>query len=150
MEVTLRTATPGDVGALAALLGELFETEADFEVDRAKQIAGLRLLIDSSKDCVMVAESTGSIVAMCSVQTFISTAEGGRVGMLEDMVVARACTGQGVGRRLLSAMEDWAAQHGLTRLQLLADRTNHGALAFYRRMGWSQTQLICLRKAPAV
>ena len=31
-------------------------------------------------------------------------------------------------------------------MQLLADRTNHPALDFYRRQGWQHTQLICLRK----
>ncbi len=150
MDITLRKAQTGDVEDLAALLAELFAIEADFEVDTAKQVTGLRLLIDSDQDCVMVAESAGRVIAMCSVQTFISTAEGGRVGVLEDMVVARGFTGKGVGRRLLSAMEHWAATRGLTRLQLLADRDNGPALAFYARLGWSPTRLVCLRKTPSI
>jgi GNAT superfamily N-acetyltransferase len=149
-QVALRQATLADVDELVDLLGQLFEMESDFEVDPAKQAAGLRLLIESGRGCVLVAEYDRRVIAMCSVQIYISTAEGGEVGLLEDMVVSREITGCGIGRRLLSAMEAWAAQKGLTRLQLLADRHNAPALAFYDRMGWSRTQLICLRKSLAV
>jgi hypothetical protein len=33
----------------------------------------------------------------------------------------------------------------VSRLQLLADRSNVPALDFYRIMGWHMTELICLR-----
>jgi hypothetical protein len=35
---------------------------------------------------------------------------------------------------------------GMTRLQLLADKSNSPALAFYTRQGWQSTQLFALRK----
>lgn len=31
-------------------------------------------------------------------------------------------------------------------MQLVADRNNTQALAFYDRLGWRRTQLLCLRK----
>jgi GNAT superfamily N-acetyltransferase len=62
------------------------------------------------------------------------------------MVVSASYRGTGVGRRLMAAIEMWARQRGMTRLQLLADRTNFAALDFYDKMGWCPTQLICLRR----
>ena len=46
---------------------------------------------------------------------------------------------------LLDAACTWAAMHGVTRLQLLADSTNALALAFYRKAGWTTTKMINLR-----
>jgi GNAT superfamily N-acetyltransferase len=83
---------------------------------------------------------------MASIQTLISTAEGGPVGLVEDVVVAKSWRGRGIGQNLLEALGDWARQHGLTRLQLLADRHNRNALDFYAKDGWQPTALICLRK----
>ncbi|MEY2669237.1 MAG: hypothetical protein RJA59_1875, partial [Pseudomonadota bacterium] len=76
-----------------------------------------------------------------------STAEGAASVWVEDMVVAAASRRLGVGRRLLRAVEEWGATRGATRLQLLADRENRSALAFYASLGWTGTQLVCLRRA---
>ena len=84
---------------------------------------------------------------MATVQILISTAEGGHVGQVEDVVVREDCRRRGVGRRLMTALTAWADQRGLMRLQLLADRLNQQALCFYCKMGWRVTGLVCLRKA---
>jgi hypothetical protein len=47
----------------------------------------------------------------------------------------------------MAALVDGAVAHGLVRLKLLADGGNRPALAFYRKTGWQETQLICLRKS---
>jgi GNAT superfamily N-acetyltransferase len=65
---------------------------------------------------------------------------------VEDVVVEAAWRGQGLGRRLLAALADWAGEQGISRLQLLADRNNQPALDFYRQLGWQTTALICLRQ----
>jgi hypothetical protein len=39
----------------------------------------------------------------------------------------------------------WARASGLARLQLLADRRNRLALAFYDRLAFQATNMICLR-----
>lgn len=46
----------------------------------------------------------------------------------------------------MSAIENWARDRGVTRLQLLADLTNARALDFYDHLGWQSTRLICLRR----
>ncbi len=83
---------------------------------------------------------------MCSVQILISTAKGGKVGLVEDVVVSKNYQGHGVGRTLMSAIDNYAKELGLSRLQLLADTDNHPAIGFYTNMGWVHTNLICLRK----
>ncbi len=148
MEITIRAAEPGDLDGLVRLLETLFAIEADFAFDAGRQRAGLALLLASGKDCVLAAEHAGNIVGMCTAQTVISTAEGGPVGWVEDVVVAPEYAGRGIGRRLLKHLEAWAIRNGLARLQLLADRHNGAALGFYDRLGWRRTELIALRKFP--
>jgi ribosomal protein S18 acetylase RimI-like enzyme len=144
--ITIRNAESPDVAQLAELLKELFAIEADFVFDRDKQVSGLKQLLDSGKDRVVVAESDKRIVGMCSLQTLISTAEGGPVGLLEDLIVTAEFRHQGIGEKLLAAAVDQAERQGLKRLQLLADKNNLPALKFYEKQAWRQTQLICLRK----
>jgi GNAT superfamily N-acetyltransferase len=146
MDVTIRPAEMTDLDTLVNLLSELFAIEEDFVFDPSKQRAGLALIVGSGKDRVLIAEHEGRVIGMCSVQTLISTAEGGRVGLVEDMVVSKAFLGQGIGRRLLGELERWADETGLTRLQLLADRSNRPALSFYDKLGWRRTELVGLRK----
>lgn len=146
MNVVIRPARAGDVETLVALLGTLFSIEADFVFDPDRQRRGLALLIESRADLVLVAEFEEQVIGMCSVQTLISTAEGGWAGLVEDMVVAKDFRGKGIGKRLLSEIERWAGETGLTRLQLLADLANEPALAFYDRLGWQRTALVGLRK----
>lgn len=148
MVITIRNAQPNDADAMTALLGELFSMEADFTVEPKRQQRGLALMLDGclKHRCIKVAEMDSRVVGMCSAQLLISTAQGGMVALIEDMVVNSGFKGRGIGRQLMDAIEQWARDHGATRLQLLADRDNQPALAFYKRLAWQSTQLICLRK----
>ncbi len=147
--ITIRFATSEDIPQLLCLLETLFSIEADFSIDSPKQSKGLELLLLSTKDGVWVAELSGTnkIVGMCSIQTMISTAEGGFVGLLEDLVVMSDYRQHGIGAKLLAEAINWSKAQGLKRLQLLADKNNADALAFYQKQGWLETQLICLRAA---
>jgi GNAT superfamily N-acetyltransferase len=142
----LRRAVADDIDSMLGLLETLFNLEQDFAPSRAKQHSGLELLLKADNAYAVVAEHAGEVVAMATLQVMISTAEGGPVGLIEDVVVAAPHRGRGIGRALMNHLTQWAAKEGLLRLQLLADRDNRPALTFYRKQGWSRTSLIALRK----
>lgn len=142
----VRPARAEELDHLIHLLGLLFTIEEDFSVDNEKQREGLRLLVENDRACVLVAEHGGQVIGMCTGQLVISTAEGGPSVLVEDVVVAPEHRGQGVGRALMAALTEWANNRGATRMQLLADRNNPPAFAFYERLGWTSTALICLRR----
>ncbi len=145
-EVRVRKAAFNDIDGLIPLLKSLFSIEADFTFNEALQRRGLMLLEPCENRCVLIASSRDRIIGMASIQTLISTAEGGLSGIIEDVVVTPEWRGKGIGRILLEAIETWAHSKGLKRIQLLADSANTPALEFYRNSGWMTTQLICLRK----
>ena len=74
--ITIRIAKPSDIPQLVELLNALFTIEADFNFDQDKQAHGLELLLNSNKDCILVAELLGErrVLGMCTLQTLISTA----------------------------------------------------------------------------
>lgn len=144
--LTVRPAEMADMATLVALLRLLFAIEKDFRIDEGRQRRGLALLLDNPLAMILVAEAAGRVIGMCSGQLLVSTAEGGPALLMEDLVVTEGLRGHGAGRLLVSAMADWAARRGAFRLQLLADRDNSPALAFYRAIGWQATNLICLRR----
>ena len=145
---TIRPARSSDIPSLCGLLHDLFSIESDFAPDREKQARALALLIKdtAARSRVFVADSDGIIIGMCSVQTVISTAEGGPAAILEDLVVRRDFRGQGIGTRLLAEVLNWCRQRTISRLHLLADRHNGNAMDYYAGRGWNRTRLLCLRK----
>lgn len=148
MDITIRNAQHDDRDAMVVLLEELFSIEADFAIDKARQQRGLTLMLDGCRKhaCLKVAVVDETVVGMGTAQTLVSTAEGGLVAMVEDIVVATSYRNMGIGRMLMAAIETWARDRGVSRLHLLADRTNAPALAFYDHIGWQPTRMICLRR----
>lgn len=148
VDIIIRLARTGDIAALCLLLCDLFSIESDFTPDREKQARALGMLIDAERDraAVFVAESSRRVIGMCSVQTVISTAEGGPAAVLEDLVVHQDFRGKGIGTRLLPAIHAWCASRGITRIQLLADKDNLPAFRFYSRNGWQPTSFVALRR----
>ncbi len=145
-DITIRPARQDDIAAMAELLSMLFAVEEDFSVDTEKQRAGLAMFFRHPDErCLLVAEHQRQVVGMCSAQLLVSTAEGGWKAILEDVVVAKQLRGQGIGKKLLDALADWAGRRGATRLDLLADRDNIGGLKFYERLNWRRTNLIALQ-----
>lgn len=143
----IREARQTDIPQITHLLHDLFSIEADFQSDPAKQQRALQLMLQRPQQCALfVAEHGGEVVAFCSVQTTISTAEGGEAALVEDVIVAAGHRGQGLGRQLLQTVEAWCGARGIRRLQLLADAENHPSHHFYQALGWGFTQLRVLRR----
>jgi GNAT superfamily N-acetyltransferase len=143
---TIRRARPSDIPAMTELLEMLFGLESDFSASPDKQRVGLQMLLDApSRCCAAVAVVSDGVVGMGTVQTTISTAEGGEAALVEDLFTIPEHRHNGVGSAILHYLAAWASQRGITRMQLLADRNNATALAFYAGLSWLPTQLLCLR-----
>lgn len=131
------TAVPKDLPRLVELLGILFASEAEFSPDAEKQRAALQaILADPAKGRVFVAREGRDVVAMCSLLYTISTAEGGKAALLEDLVVAPEHRKRGIAAALLKHVVAHARADGVLRLTLLTDMQNERAQALYRRLGF--------------
>ena len=148
MTISIDFATAADLEALADLLAELFTLESDFKPEREKQIAGLRLILDNPQiGQLFVLRVDREVAGMANALITVSTAEGRRVVLLEDVIVKAAFRGRKLGRQLVEHVLDWAVARGMPRVTLLADKDNAPALAFYERLGFAPSAMNVLRKS---
>jgi GNAT superfamily N-acetyltransferase len=146
-DLHISLAGESDLPALANLLEELFTLEAEFQPDRQKQLAGLKLVLDNPDlGRVFVMRVDGKVAGMANALITVSTAEGARVLLLEDVIVRAEYRGHGLGRKLIQHVLDWAKAEGMMRVTLLADKDNISALGFYERLGFRYSSMRVLRR----
>lgn len=139
-------ATVEDIPQLCDLLAFLFDHETEFRPDCALQGAGLRQIIDFPERGRILALREGqSVIGMVNLLFTVSTALGGRVAILEDMIVRPDCRCKGAGSMLLEAAVASARAAGCLRVTLLTDSANEPAQRFYKRHGFGRSDMVPMR-----
>ena len=137
MSIKFDTAAAKDLPQMVVLLGQLFEQEAEFVPDASKQDTALKMILADPKiGKLYVAKDGSKVVAMASLLYTVSTAEGGKAALFEDLVVHPDFRNQGIGARLLEYVIAQARAEGVLRLTLLTDMQNEQAQVLYRRLGF--------------
>src|SRR5690242_21657260 len=145
-KVVIEPATEADLDELSEMLGDLFSQESDFRPDKDKQLRALRLIFEQpSRGRVFVLRRDGVIVGMINLLFTISTAEGGFVMLLEDLVIHKQYQGHGYGAMLLKHAIEFARQKNFLRITLLTDRPENVAQEFFRHHGFVESSMIPMR-----
>jgi ribosomal protein S18 acetylase RimI-like enzyme len=145
-DMEISQATVEDIPQLCELLALLFDQEAEFRPDSELQTLGLRQIIDFPECGRILALRDGqSVIGMVNLLFTVSTALGGRVAILEDMVVRPDCRRKGVGSMLLKGAVAFAESAGCLRITLLTDASNASAQRFYRRHGFITSDMVPMR-----
>ncbi len=140
------TARRDDIPRLVTLLGILFAEEAEFAVDPNKQGRGLELIVpESAAGAVFVARAGADVVGMASLVYTVSTAEGGRAALFEDLVVHPHHRRRGIATGLVRFVIGESRNRGLLRLTLLTDMQNARAQALYRKLGFVDSSMNPMR-----
>jgi GNAT superfamily N-acetyltransferase len=144
MEIAVSTMQ--DIPQLCGLLNELFAQEAEFAPNAGVQEKGLAEIISSPQvGDILIARKEGVIVGMLNFLYTVSTALGGRVALLEDMVVSPGFRGQSIGSELMRHAIEHAKQQRCKRITLLTDDDNKGAHKFYELCGFSRSTMVPFR-----
>ena len=148
LDLRIEPATVEDLDDLTELVMDLFRLEEDFEPDRAKQQHGLKLVLEQpNRGRIFVVKNAHKIVAMVNLLFTISTAEGGMVIVLEDLIVHPDHRRQGHGGRLLDHVLSFAQKRGFLRITLLTDRISNASQEFFAKHGFTKSQMIPMRRA---
>jgi len=89
---------------------------------------------------ILVGERDGSLIASAMV------GEDGHRGWVYYLAVDPALQGQGLGRQMMGAVEDWLTARGVWKLQLLVREDNAPVKAFYDQLGYRDTRTTCFQK----
>lgn len=142
----IEAATLEDLPQLVELLTALFEEEEDFVPDPRKQEQGLRMILEQpNRGRIFVLRTDHMAVGMANLLFTISTAEGGLVVLLEDVIVHPQHRGQGYGGRLLDHAIEFARGRGFKRITLLTDRISAESQTFFQRHGFKFSNMIPMR-----
>ena len=144
--MVIEKATVEDITELCYLLDILFNQEIEFKADANAQQRGLRAIVTNPDvGIILVARHNDKLVGMVNILFTVSTALGGRVAILEDMVVLPSKRGSGVGSRLLNAAIATARENNCQRLTLLTDSNNEIAHGFYEKHGFTRSPMLPFR-----
>ena len=142
----IEPATIEDLPPLTELLMALFAQESDFRPDYNNQMRGLRLLLEQpNRGRIFVLRSASKIIGMINLLFTISTAEGGFVILLEDLIIDRNFRDQGLGSELLKYAIDYAKQKNFLRITLLTDRISEASLIFFEKHGFQRSSMVPMR-----
>ncbi len=132
MQLTVRPAADSDEPALTALDRESMSSPivSPAEYREHPFFAG------TQPEDVLVATIDETVVGYAMLKQPLPIPSNGHVLMLNGMGVATSARGQGVGARLLAAVDQHAAERGATRVTLRVLGVNAPARALYERAGY--------------
>ena len=141
-------ATLDDLPALTELVMDLFSmSSGDFKPEREVQERGLRLILEQpSRGRIAVVRNNDQIFGMVNMLFTISTARGGFVILMEDVVIHPHHRGQGYGTMLLDHVVDYAKQKNFLRITLLTDRISAESQEFFKKQGFEYSNMIPMRR----
>lgn len=145
-EPRIESATLDDLPQLTELVMALLAEEADFAPDREKQTHGIKLILEQpNRGRIFVMRNDHFIIGMVNLLFTISTAEGGFVILMEDVIVHPAHRGQGYGTRLLQYAIKFAREKQFKRITLLTDQISAESQRFFQRNGFQHSHMIPMR-----
>ena len=140
-------ATIEDLPALVELTMNLFSGSDDFTPDQAAQERGLALILEQpSRGRIFVLRNGHEIFGMVNLLFTISTAMGGFVIQMEDVIVHPDHRGQGYGTMLLEHVISFADRKDFKRITLLTDKISAESQNFFRKHGFDYSNMIPMRR----
>jgi len=140
-------ATIEDLPALTELVMDLLSSSGDFTPDQVLQERGLRLILEQpNRGRIFVVRNKDRIFGMANLLFTISTARGGFVILLEDVVIHPDHRGQGYGAMLVHYVMDFAKQKNFKRITLLTDRMSAESQEFFKKQGFEHSHMIPMRR----
>jgi GNAT superfamily N-acetyltransferase len=134
--VRVRAASAADAIRLAELSGQL-----GYPIPGDTMTRRLGRLVGRQDNVVLVAEllPDGRVVGWVHGAAQDLLESGQRCEIL-GLVVDEDCRGRGIGRRLVSAVEAWAASRGLESMTVRSNVARTGSHPFYERLGYVRTK----------
>ena len=145
-DVSIEPATIEDLSSLTDLVVDLLDLQDDFTPDPVLQKRGIRhILEEPARGRIFVARTQDRIVGMANLLFTVSTAMGGFVLIMEDVIIHPDHRGRGYGAALLEAVVEFAQEKDFKRITLLADKLSNDSQAFFQQHGFTYSSLIPMR-----
>ena len=152
--VRVRPFLPADCDAVLGLaprltIGLAPWRDPDVAVAAARRwIAGTIDAIGPERAVLVVEDSTGGCLGFVTVERDTHWT-GEEQAYVQELVVAEAAEGRGVGRALMAGVEAWAQAQGFRLVELDTGVANSRARAFYARLGYAEESVKLVKVLPS-
>lgn len=156
MSELIRDVRPEDFSGIQALNGELFAFETTFSQEynvwwmyeeRGIEYFLRRLKNDDDNSILFVAEKEERLVGyVCGYVDFYSARSVNKIAEIENMIVEDQFRNRGIGKALVDAFLEKAGELGAKKAKVAMLAGNTSAENFYRKMGFSDHELMLERK----
>lgn len=145
-DITFRAARPADAEILVDLIRKYYEFDhIPFQENEIR--AGLPpFLKDPALGYASLVLDAGKIVGYTIVTFSFDLELGGRLATITDLYLEPSHRGKGLGRRLLTHIEDECRKSGTLALELRVERDNARAFALYQKFGFRTYERIPMSK----
>ncbi len=135
----IRWATAQDMDSILGLLEEYHEQEGyrRQSKERLKAMLG-EVLSNRTRGRVLVAAVGGEALGYALLIRRVSFEWASEVAVLDEIFVRGKGRGRGLGRRMISFLEEYAASEGLPAIALEVASQNVQAREFYRSVGFQR------------
>lgn len=143
----IRKARLKDIGEITNLLELLFTQEVEFAFQKELHIKALKKIINN-KDIgtIFVVTKEQKVIGCVNILFTISTALGGRVALLEDMIINPLYQNKGIGKKLLLKVFEKLKKKKVKRITLLTDGDNQKGHTFYKSLGFAESTMKVFRQ----
>jgi N-acetylglutamate synthase-like GNAT family acetyltransferase len=132
-DVSVRAATGSDAEAIQRLYRELVPSDRNIQV-APQRVEELR---SDRHNRLLVLEADGQVCGTAFLTVCLDSMYGFQpFGLVENVIVASTHRGRGLGRLLMSAVEEQARSFGCTKLMLLSSAARVEAHSFFTRIGF--------------
>lgn len=150
MDILIRKATAKDLVAIQKLGTELMISERRFEPSYKEDWyfsrEGTEYLLKEIRGrnhICFVAESDNQLVGYASCKLLTDdTSRTVKRAELDNLVVSERHRSHGIGHKLITTFRQWAQTKEATKLKVIVNAHNSGAIDFYESTGFKDYQLI--------
>ena len=139
-KLKIREAKPSDAPRLVELIKFL-----GHEIDEKAVRRNLKELAKTD-ELPLVATLDKRVVGMCGVGRRTVIHRTAPLGRITALVVAEEAQGHGIGRKLVTAAEEWMRKAGCKLVEVTSNDRRTAAHAFYRHMGYERTSIRFAKK----
>lgn len=136
-----RLATPADLPLLMQHIAD-FYAEDQIVLHPARVAAGMQALLQDPRHGAVLILSTDGLdfAGYITLGWCFSVEQGGRFALLDELYLAPAARGAGLGRKALALAADWARVQGAAVMRLEVNHHNARAKALYLSCGYADDQ----------
>lgn len=144
--ISIAEATEADLSSIVPLISELFEAmNSPPHRGSRHAVENCRAVMKDPSHHMLVARAGKSVAGFINFTTRRTIVHARPSGLIDELIIAQKCRGQGIGKHLISAAAEKCRALGCEELEVSTEKTNTTAREFYKKNGFNEDAVLLER-----